>query len=128
MIGNCIIARSTWCKVSVISFRMDTPSKNKTNKFIPYHHDHWIISKHKYCGIKFYIVYDFFINALYILWRFNTFSIASRIVRYKIHPIFLQIENRVTWKIKWSMYHCCAYMYYKLTLIWENNLTLYILY
>ena len=55
MTGNCIIARSAWCKVSVIFFRMDTSSTNKTNKFIPYH---LIISKTKYYLIKRYIFHD----------------------------------------------------------------------
>jgi hypothetical protein len=35
-------------------FLMDTPSTNKTNGFIPYH---LIISKHKYYGVKIFIIY-----------------------------------------------------------------------
>jgi hypothetical protein len=52
MTGNCIIARSAWIRVSVIFFWMDTPSTNKTNRFIPWH---LIIWKYKYYGIKRYI-------------------------------------------------------------------------
>jgi hypothetical protein len=38
MTGNCIIARSADSKLPyIISVWMDTLSKNKTNKFIPYH-------------------------------------------------------------------------------------------
>jgi hypothetical protein len=67
-------------------FQMDTPSTNKTNKFIPYH---FITSKHKYHGIKRYIFF-LFVYALYILWHL---SIASHIDEYKIYPIFQPIEK-----------------------------------
>jgi hypothetical protein len=49
---NCIIARSAWCKVSVI-FQVITLSPNTQpfkSKFIPYH---LITSKHKYYVTKF---------------------------------------------------------------------------
>jgi hypothetical protein len=65
-------------------FRMDTPSTNKTNKFIPYHLNK-IISKHKYYGIKRYI-FLWFVYALYILRRLSILwrlSIASQIDGYK---------------------------------------------
>ena len=103
MTGNCIIARSAWCKVSVIFFRADTPSTNKTNKFIPYH---LIISKHKYYVIKLYMFHDLFMY--YILWRLSSLwrliiCVTDRFfpVDTKITPIFQPIEKRVTWKIKW---------------------------
>jgi hypothetical protein len=68
IMGNCIIEHSAWCKVSVIFFWMDTPSTNKTNKFIPYH---LIISKYKYYGMKLYIFYDLFMHYIfYDVWVF----------------------------------------------------------
>jgi hypothetical protein len=45
---------------------MDTPSTNKTNKFIPYYlHLHVIISKHKYYGMKRYNFYDLFMHYIF---------------------------------------------------------------
>jgi hypothetical protein len=73
--------------------RMDTPSSNKTNNVIP---SHLIISKHKYYGLKLYIL--MICSCTYIL---LLLSIASQIDGYKIHPIFQPIEKRVRWKIKW---------------------------
>jgi hypothetical protein len=43
-------------------FWMDTPSTNKTNKFIPYH---LILLKHRYYGIKRYISYDLFMHCMF---------------------------------------------------------------
>ena len=100
MTGNCIIARSAWCKVSVIFFRMGTSSRNKTNKFIPYH---LIISKTKYCRIKRYIFHDLFMH--YILcdvWVFyDVWVLRHRSMDSKIHLIFQPLEKLVTWEIKW---------------------------
>ena len=100
MTGNCIIARSAWCKVSVIFFLMDTPSTYKTNEFIPYH---LIISKTKYCRIKRYIFHDLFMH--YILcdvWVFyDVWVLRHRSMDSKIHQIFQPIEKLVTWEIKW---------------------------
>jgi hypothetical protein len=98
--GICIIARSAWCKVSVIFFRMDTSSSNKTNKSIPYH---LITSKHKYYVIKLYIFHDLFMSYTFCdVWvYYDVVVLCQRSMDSKIHPIFQPIVKRVTWKIKW---------------------------
>jgi hypothetical protein len=100
MTGNCITARSAWCKVSVIFFRLDTSSTNKTNKFIPYH---LIISKTKCYRIKRYKFHDSFMPFSFCdVWVvYDVWVLRHRSIDSKIHPIFQPIEKLVTWEIKW---------------------------
>jgi hypothetical protein len=95
MTGNCIIARSAMMQSFRHFFRMDTPSTNKTNKFIPYH---LIIWKYKYYGIKRYIFYDLYMHYIFCdVWAFyNVWVLRHRSMDTKIHPIFQPIEKRVT--------------------------------
>jgi hypothetical protein len=84
--ANCIIARSLWCKVSVIFFPGDN-SVTKQNKFTFYH---LIISKHKYYVIKpfIYMFHDFFLH--YILWHLIIQRCLATCVTYRF---FLVTQN-----------------------------------
>jgi hypothetical protein len=87
-------------RVAMQSFRhcfSDTPSTNKTNKFIPYH---LMISKNEYYGINLHIFQDFFMHYIFCdVWVFYDVWV----LRHRKHPIFQPIEKRFTWtlKIKW---------------------------
>ena len=63
--GNCIIARSAWCKVSVIFFSGDSSITKQTNKFIPCHLIMYIKTQ-IFCYKLSFISWSFL---LYILWR-----------------------------------------------------------
>jgi hypothetical protein len=67
-------------------FRIDTPSTNKTNNFIPYHS---IISKHKYYGIKHCIFHDLL---LCDVWVFYDVVLCHRSMDTKIEQIFQPIK------------------------------------
>jgi hypothetical protein len=101
---NCIIARSAWCKVSVI-FRVIVLSPNTQpfkSKFIPYY---LIISKHKYYVMEF-MFHVLFCGACGLLYITNLFKRDTKSLQF-FNQLFKNMlhEKLNDWKMT-NKRHC----------------------